>query len=261
MIFDPLVALAGSLTGLMVGMTGVGGGALMTPLLLLFFGVAPLSAVGTDLWFAAVTKTVASGIHSRHKLIDWQVARRLWLGSLPFSALAIVLLQRYAAHHEVAGMVKSIVAVAVIVTALGMLFQRQLQALGSVSQRYDKASFTRLQTPLTVAAGATLGVLVSLTSIGSGALGVVFLVYLYPVRLSPPRLVATDIVHAIPLAAFAGMGHLVIGNVDFGLLVNLLVGSVPAVIVGALLSTRLPHRLLRLALVAVLLIVGTRVLV
>src|SRR5262249_22783966 len=104
MIFDPLVALAGALTGLMVGMTGVGGGALMTPLLLLFFGVAPLSAVGTDLWFAAITKTVASRIHSRHKLIDWQVARRLWLGSLPASALAIVLLQRYATHHHVADM-------------------------------------------------------------------------------------------------------------------------------------------------------------
>jgi uncharacterized membrane protein YfcA len=118
----------------------------------------------------------------------------------------------------------------------------------------------RLQAPLTVATGAVLGVLVSLTSIGSGALGVVFLIYLYPVRLTPPRLVATDIVHAIPLALFAGMGHLLIGNVNFGLLVDMLVGSVPAVIVGALLSARLPHRLLRLTLVALLLIVGTRVL-
>jgi uncharacterized membrane protein YfcA len=232
----------------------------MTPLLLLFFGIAPLSAVGTDLWFAAVTKTVASGIHSRHKLIDWQVARRLWLGSLSSSALAIVLLQRYAAQHDVAGAVKSTVAVAVIVTALGMLFQRQLQALGSVSRRHDRASFTRLQAPLTVAAGAVLGVLVSLTSIGSGALGVVFLVYLYPARLTPPRLVATDIVHAIPLALFAGLGHLLIGNVDFRLLANMLVGSAPAVIVGALLSARLSHRLLRLTLVALLLIVGTRIL-
>jgi hypothetical protein len=260
MTFDPLVALAGALTGLMVGMTGVGGGSLMTPMLLLFFGVAPLSAVGTDLWFAAVTKTVASGVHSRHKLIDWQVARRLWLGSLTSSALAIVLLQHYAAQHGVAEVMKTTVAVAVIVTAIGMLFQRHLQAFGSVSQRYDKESFVRLQAPLTVAAGAVLGVLVSLTSIGSGALGVVMLIYLYPVRLTPPRLVATDIVHAIPLALFAGLGHLLIGNVDFGLLANMLLGSVPAVIVGALLSARLPHRLLRLALVTLLLIVGTRIL-
>src|SRR5262245_23646111 len=117
MTFDPLVALAGALTGFMVGMTGGGGGSVMPPLLLLF-GVAPLSAVGTDLWFAAVTKTVASGIHSRHNLIDWQVARRLWLGSLPSSALAIVLLQRYAAQHDLAGVVRTTVAVAVIVTAI-----------------------------------------------------------------------------------------------------------------------------------------------
>jgi uncharacterized protein len=259
MTFDPLVALAGALTGLMVGLTGVGGGSLMTPLLLLFFGVAPLAAVGTDLWFAGVTKTVASVIHSRHNLIDWQVARRLWLGSLTSSALAIVLLQRYAAHHELAGVVKYTVAVAVLVTAIGMLFQGPLQALSRLSRRYDKGNLTRLQAPLTVATGAVLGVLVSLTSIGSGALGVVFLACLYPARLTPPRLVATDIVHAIPLALFAGMGHLLIGNVNFGLLVNMLVGSVPAVIVGALLSARLPHRLLRIALVALLLIVGTRV--
>ena len=259
MTFDPLVALVAALTGLMVGMTGVGGGSLMTPLLLLFFGVAPLAAVGTDLWFAAVTKTVASVIHSRHNLIDWQVARRLWLGSLTSSALAIVLLQRYAAHHELAGVVKYTVAVAVFVTAIGMLFQRPLQALGRLSRRYDRGNFMRVQAPLTVATGAVLGVLVSLTSIGSGALGVVFLVYLYPVRLTPPRLVATDIVHAIPLALFAGLGHLLLGNVDFDLLANMLIGSVPAVIAGALLSTRLPHRLLRLALVALLLIVGTRV--
>jgi uncharacterized membrane protein YfcA len=227
MTFDPLVVLAGALTGLMVGMTGVGGGSLMTPLLLLFFGIAPLAAVGTDLWFAAVTKTVASVIHSRHNLIDWQVARRLWLGSLTSSALAIVLMQRYAVQHELAGVVKSMVAVAVIVTAIGMLFQGPLQALGRLSRRYDRGHFMRLQAPLTVATGAVLGVLVSLTSIGSGALGVVFLIYLYPVRLTPPRLVATDIVHAIPLALFAGMGHLLIGNVNFGLLANMLVGSVP----------------------------------
>jgi uncharacterized membrane protein YfcA len=232
----------------------------MTPMLLLFFGIAPLSAVGTDLWFAAITKTVASTIHSRHKLIDWQVARRLWLGSLPSSALAIALVQRYAAEHDLAAVVKSTVAVAVMVTALGILFQRQLQALSAATPRNKRGRAVRLQAPLTVAAGALLGLLVSLTSIGSGALGVVFLVNLYPVRLTPPRLVATDIVHASPLALFAGIGHLLIGNVDFTLLASMLVGSVPAVIVGALLSARLPHRLLRLGLVALLLIVGTRVL-
>lgn len=260
MTIDPLVALAGALTGLLVGLTGVGGGSLMTPLLMLLFGVAPLSAVGTDLLFAAVTKTVASGVHSRHNLIDWQVARRLWLGSLTASLLVIVLLHRYGPNRELAGLIKATVGVVVIVTAVGMLVQGRLHRLGRTSRVAHSAAFKRLQRPLTVAAGALLGTLVSLTSIGAGALGVVLLVYLYPLRLTPPRLIATDIVHAVPLALFAGIGHLVIGNVDYNLLLNMLIGSVPAVIAGAVLSARLPHRLLRFGLVALLLIVGGRIL-
>jgi uncharacterized membrane protein YfcA len=253
-----MVALAGAITGLLVGMTGVGGGSLMTPLLVLVFGVAPLSAVGTDLWFAAITKLAATGIHSRHGLIDWQVARRLWLGSLSASALAIVLIGRLSDRPEMASVVKITVACAVIVTAVGLLFQRRLHSLGRKPGLRIDSTAIRLQAPLTVLAGAVLGALVSLTSIGAGALGVVFLVYLYPLRLTPPRLIATDIVHAIPLAIFAGVGHLIIGNVDFALMTNMLLGSIPAVLVGATLSSRLPHQALRVSLVVLLLLVGTK---
>ena len=253
---DLMLVVAGALTGLIVGLTGVGGGALMTPLLLLFFGVAPLAAVGTDLWFAAITKLFATRVHHGHGLIDWGVAKRLWWGSLPASAATLLGMIFFPVQTSAIGFMKMAIAVAVILTALGMIFQKPLQALGRRYRTTDAAHFKALQGPMTVACGAVLGVLVTLTSVGAGALGAVFLVYLYPLRLTPPRLIATDIVHAIPLAMFAGTGHLLMGNVNFGLLGNLLVGSIPAVILGAMLSARLPHALLRGALAIVLLLIG-----
>lgn len=249
---------AGALTGLLVGLTGVGGGALMTPLLLLAFGVAPLAAVGTDLWFAAITKLFATRIHHRHGLIDWQVVKRLWLGSMTASALTLGWMKLHPVDETAVTLLKAAIAAAVLVTALGMLLQKPLHALGRKLRTTDGEHFKAAQGPLTVLAGAVLGVLVTLTSVGAGALGAVFLAYLYPLRLTPPRLVATDIVHAIPLAMFAGLGHLLIGNVDVGLLGNLLLGSIPAVMIGAMLSARLPHALLRGALAVVLLLIGVK---
>jgi hypothetical protein len=250
--------LAGALTGLIVGLTGVGGGALMTPLLLLVFGVAPATAVGTDLWFAAATKIAATRIHHGHDLIDWQVARRLWMGSLVFSALTLAFLRW--SPIQVGGFrsLKLAIAGAVLLTAVGLIFQTRLHQWGRRMRMADAARFRSWQAPLTILAGAILGVLVTLTSIGAGALGVVFMAHLYPLRLTPSRLVATDIVHAIPLAIFAGLGHLYVGNVDFALLGNLLCGSVPAVVAGAMLSSRLPQPLLRGFLVIVLSAVGIR---
>lgn len=255
---DPLLVAAGAATGLLVGLTGVGGGALMTPLLLLVFGVAPLAAVGTDLWFAAITKTFATRVHHGHGLIDWSVVRRLWLGSLTASALTVAFMKLYPVDENAVGLLKGAIAVAVVLTALGMLLQKPLHALGRKFRTGNSARFKVLQGPLTVLAGAILGLLVTLTSVGAGALGAVFLSYLYPLRLTPPRLIATDIAHAIPLAVFAGAGHLLIGNVDFGLLGNLLAGSVPAVIAGAMLSSRLPHALLRMLLAVVLMAIGVK---
>ena len=251
-----MLVVAGATTGFLVGLTGVGGGALMTPLLLLLFGVAPLTAVGTDLWFAAITKLFATRIHHNHGLIDWPVVRRLWLGSLSASVLTLLWMKMHPVDQTAVSLLKTAIAAAVLLTAVGIVFQKQLHALGRKLRTTDAAHFKAWQPGLTVLAGAVLGVLVTLTSVGAGALGAVFLAYLYPLRLTPPRLIATDIVHAIPLAIFAGTGHLLMGNVNFGLLGNLLLGSVPAVIVGAMLSSRLPHAVLRMALAAVLLAVG-----
>ena len=253
---DFMLVCAGALTGLLVGLTGVGGGALMTPLLLLVFGVAPLAAVGTDLWFAAITKLFATRVHHGHGLIDWSVVKRLWLGSLTASAATLIWIKLHPVEESAVVLLKTAIAVAVLLTAVGLVFQRRLHELGRRLRITDSVHFKALQPPLTVAAGAVLGVLVTLTSVGAGALGAVFLAYLYPLRLTPPRLVATDIVHAIPLAIFAGLGHLVIGNVDIRLLGNLLVGSIPAVLIGAMLSARLPHRFLRRLLALVLLAIG-----
>jgi uncharacterized membrane protein YfcA len=255
---EPLLIAAGAATGLLVGLTGVGGGALMTPLLLLVFGVAPLTAVGTDLWFAAITKLFATRVNHGHGLIDWPVVRRLWLGSLTASVATLIFMKLYPVDQTAVALLKAAIAAAVVLTALGMLFQKPLHALGRRLRTADGDHFKALQGPLTVMAGALLGILVTLTSVGAGALGAVFLSYLYPLRLTPPRLIATDIAHAIPLAMFAGAGHLLIGNVDFGLLGNLLLGSIPAVILGAMLSARLPHALLRGTLAAVLLAIGVK---
>lgn len=257
---DPTLIAAGAMTGLLVGLTGVGGGAIMTPLLVLGFGIPPLTAVGTDLWFAAMTKLVATRIHQKYGLIDWQVVRRLWLGSIPGAALTLMWMKIHPVDAGAVTLLKVAIASAVMLTALGMAFQKPLHALGRRLRTTNGARFKSVQGPLTIAAGAILGALVTLTSVGAGALGAVFLAYLYPLRLTPPRLIATDVMHAIPLAVFAGSGHLLIGNVDFNLLVNLLAGSIPAVIVGALISVRMSHTLLRAALAFVLLSIGTKLL-
>lgn len=257
---DLALVAAGAGTGLLVGMTGVGGGAVMTPILLLVFGIAPVAAIGTDLWFAAITKIAATRLHHSKGLIDWQVVRRLWSGSLPASALTLAWMAVTPIGEETAEFLKLAIGVAVLVTATAMLFQQKLHEIGRRLRVGDGEHFKAMQAPLTVAAGALLGLLVTLTSIGAGALGVVFLTYLYPLRLTPSRLIATDIVHAIPLAMFAGMGHLLMGNVDFELLGNLLLGSVPAVLLGAWLSSRLPQAMLRSALAAILLVTGAKLL-
>jgi uncharacterized membrane protein YfcA len=214
--------------------------------------------VGTDLWFAATTKLFATRVHHGHGLIDWVVVKRLWLGSLSASAATLVWMKLHPVDASAVSLLKTAIAVAVLITALGMVFQQPLHALGRKLRTSNETDFKSAQAPLTVAAGVVLGVLVTLTSVGAGALGAVFLAYLYPLRLTPPRLIATDIVHAIPLAVFAGVGHLLIGNVNFTLLGNLLVGSIPAVVVGAMLSARLPHSFLRMTLAVVLLSIGAK---
>ncbi len=258
MIHGWLVVLAGAMTGLVVGLTGVGGGALMTPMLLLVFGVAPVTAVGTDLWFAALTKIVAVPMHQGRGAIDWQVVRRLWVGSLPAALITVGLLKSglIGMHHP--AFLKLAIAFAVLLTALGMLLRRAPKAIEPGQSIHGVQNESRSRMTLTILAGVLLGALVTLTSVGAGALGAVFLTFLYPGRFTPSRLVATDLVHAIPLALFAGVGHLLVGNVDGRLLALLLCGSVPSVLIGAKLSHRIPQGVLRWMIAVVLLMVGLK---
>ena len=259
-MIDINYSIAGALTGFVVGLSGVGGGALMTPILLLFFGVAPTTAIATDLWFAVITKIVAARFHGKGGQIDWQIVRRLWTGSLPV-ALGIVLLVSFGAKVQKVSWLTQAIGVVVIITAMGMLLAPRLLALARSKRTDHPSEFKSTQPVLTVIGGAILGLCVALTSVGAGALGTVMLLYLYPLRLTPHRLVATDIAHAIMLAFVAGLGYLFAGLVDGHMLLSLLAGSIPAVIVGSLLAQKTPARILQIALACVLLLVGAKTLI
>jgi len=254
-------ALAGLLVGMVVGLTGVGGGALMTPILVLLFGVAPQTAVGTDLVFASITKVCGTAVHGLARTVDWQVVRRLALGSLPASALTLAWMNLTATARVGNRFLLDAVAVALLITAVGMAFREHLHQLGRRFRLGEPERFKHLQPTLTVVAGVLLGIMVTLTSIGAGALGTVMLIYLYPLRLDPRRLVGTDLAHAIPLALLAGLGHLRLGHVEMGLLVNLLLGSIPGVVLGALASSRAPMGVLRIGIAILLMGIGLRILV
>lgn len=260
MVIDAGYTLAGALTGFLVGLTGVGGGSLMTPILLLVLGVAPTTAVATDLWFASITKIVGAAIHQRAGKVDWQVVRRLWTGSLPVALLVVILISMGDHLSKVSWLAKA-VGVVVLITALGMFFSPMLFKLAK-GQRLEKPEkFKAWQPVLTVLAGAILGLAVALTSVGAGAIGSVMLLFLYPLRMTPHRLVATDLVHAIPLAMVAGIGYLFAGKVNVSMLGNMLLGSIPAIAIGSLLAGKIPARGVQLALATVLVLVGIRTLV
>lgn len=251
-------AVAGFGVGTMVGMTGVGGGALMTPILVLLFGVAPAAAVGTDLWFAAITKMAGGAVHHRRGSVDWGVLKRLCLGSLPTAVLTLAWLHFTGVNQVKQGLILNALGAVLLLTSLAMLFKQRTHAFGQSIRGRAPDAFRRAQPGLTVLAGAILGFLVTLTSVGAGALGAVMLVYLYPVRLTPAKLVGTDIVHAIPLTLVAGTGHLAMGHVDLGLLGGLLLGSIPGVLLGSLLGTKAPEKFLRGAIAVVLALVGLK---
>ena len=259
-MIDTAYALAGALTGFVVGLTGVGGGALMTPILLIFFGVSPITAIATDLWFAAITKLVGARVHHTNGNVDWQVAKRLWLGSLPMALLIVVIVSLGAQVAKVDWLTKAIGFV-VLITAIGLLIAPKLVAYARGRRIGQPERFKAVQPALTVVSGGVLGLCVALTSVGAGALGSVMLLYLYPLRMTPHRLVATDIVHAIPLAVVAGLGYLFAGMVDWWMLASLLVGSIPTVLLGSLLAGRIPGRAVQIALALVLLAAGVKVLV
>jgi uncharacterized membrane protein YfcA len=256
---DWLYPLCGFVVGALVGLTGMGGGSLMTPLLILLFGVHPLTAVGTDLLFAATTKTAGTVIHHKNGYVDWPVVGLLAAGSVPATVLTISILSRAPKQSPTTAAIISIsIGVMLIIAAVAIFFRRRIRDYALASA--DDPSRTRHAGPVTVVFGAVLGVLVSLCSVGAGALGVAVLYFLYP-RLPPIRVVASDLAHAVPLTLVAGLGHWLIGSVEWYIVGTLLLGSLPGISIGCYLATRISDRFLLPVLASMLVLIGLRLLV
>jgi uncharacterized membrane protein YfcA len=255
-MIDPLYSLSGFAVGLLVGMTGVGGGALMTPLLILGFGVAPATAVGTDLLYAAATKCGGSLVHGFAHSIDWRVVRRLATGSVPATILTLAALSLFNLDGEAArALITYALSLALFLTAFVLVFGQALVA----AYRAHVAEVAPERTAVaTVIVGALLGVLVSISSVGAGAIGVVVLMLLYP-QMPVARIVGSDIVHAVPLTLIAGIGYWMIGAVDWHIIGSLLAGSLPGIFIGSYFAIRIPERAVRVVLAVVLFAVATRI--
>ena len=250
-----LYSASGFAIGLLVGMTGVGGGSLMTPLLVLLFGFHPATAVGTDLLYAGLTKSGGTLIHGLNRTIDWRITRRLASGSLPGAALTILALSHIGRNSpNAAATINTVLGLALILTAVILVARRWL--LDRLAARTDK--LTDRQTHwMTIGLGAFLGVMVTMTSVGAGAIGVTVLLVLYP-RLPTVRIVGSDIAHAVPLTLLAGAGHWYMGSVDWSLLASLLIGSLPGIAIGSQIAARIPDRVLRPVLAGTLAVVGAK---
>jgi uncharacterized protein len=254
-MIDPLYVVSGFAVGLLVGMTGVGGGSLMTPLLILLFGIHPATAVGTDLLFAASTKTVGTACHAAARTVDWPLVALLAIGSVPATAITIVALSQFnlesaAAQHTIT----VILGAVLIVTAVFLLLGRGLR--DRYAGRLEALDPGKIRL-LTIILGVVMGVLVTITSVGAGAIGVTALLLLHP-KMPAGRVVGSDIAHAVPLTLLAGAGHWYLGSIDWQLLVTLLIGSVPGIIAGSYLATLAREAVVRFALASVLVVVAVK---
>jgi len=257
---DFAIIFAGFAVGLIVGLTGVGGGSLMTPILIFFFGVKPYMAVGTDLLFAAFTKLGGTVSLSRQRLVPWGVVAQLSAGSLPAALITLAVLHQLGpASERVQGLMTHTLGVALLLTAAAMLFKLVRGKQLPLQLAEDEiAQASRARHPWLVALfGAAIGALVTLTSVGAGAIGVSVLLLLFPL-LPLPRIVAADIAYAVPLTLVAGLGHASLGSVDWPLLVKLLAGSLPGIWLGTRLMRHTPERLVRSLLSLLLAYAGTK---
>ena len=244
-MIDSLQVGSGFVVGFLVGMTGVGGGSLMTPLLILLFGVHPATAVGTDLLYAASTKTVGTAVHATARTVDWPLVRLLAMGSVPAAIVTLVALSQFDLHSASAQHIITLTLGAVLIVTAALLvlgrnirdrYADRLQALDPFKARL-----------LTVSLGLVTGVLVTVTSVGAGAIGVTVLLLLHP-KTPVGRIVGSDIAHAVPLTLLAGAGHWYLGSIDWGLLSTLLIGSLPGIVVGSYLATRARDGVVRVML-------------
>jgi uncharacterized membrane protein YfcA len=242
--------VSGFAVGLLVGLTGVGGGSLMTPLLTLLFGINPAVAVGTDLAFASVTKTAGTFAHRFSGTVRWDVVKRLCIGALPAAVLATLALKHFGAlDQQINQVIRYSIAGSVLLTVIALLFRSRMQAW--VNAHPERQLHGTSLAAATVAAGAVLGALVTISSIGAGAVGATLLVLLYP-RLSPAEIAGTDIAYAVPLTAIAAFGHWWLGSINWELLAMLLLGSVPGITIGSLAARAVPEKILRALLATTL---------
>lgn len=231
----------------------------MAPILLFGFGVDLPTVVATDLLFATITKLVATGFHSKNNFVDWQVTKRLWLGSIP-ATLMVIALAYFGVLFSNPEWITTVLGILILLSGISLLVDQKVQILQRSRRILKPENFKRHQASATTVSGFILGALVSSTSIGAGALGAMLLRTLYPLRMEPKKLVATDTVHAVPVSLLAGLGYLMLDNTNLSLLTYLLAGSVPAVILGSKLLNRAPNHLIRLVLSFILVAAAVKLL-
>jgi uncharacterized protein len=240
---NPYVVLGSAIVGLLVGLTGAGGGALMTPMLILLFNVKPSTAISSDLVAAVVMRPVGSAVHMRKGTVNYGLVGWMCLGSVPMAFLGAYLLHLFGGGTAQQTNVETLLGAALLVGTAGMLLRSWLDRRTG-QQRTLRIEALRIRPPITVAIGAVGGLIVGMTSVGSGSLMIVLLLFAYP-ALSAGQLVGTDLTQAVPLTAAAALGALAFGHVQFGVTAALVIGSVPAVLIGSLLSSRAPDKYIR----------------
>ncbi len=260
---DVAFVFAGFFVGLVVGLTGVGGGSLMTPILIFFFGVKPYLAVGTDLLFAAFTKLGGTVRLARARVIDWRIVHNLSAGSIPAALITLFILHHIGpTNPAVQSLMTSTLGAALLLTAAATFYKavRGKALPATLAQGQEARAATPRHWSLPLLLGAVVGTLVTLTSVGAGAIGVSVLLIVYPL-LPLPRIVAADIAYAVPLTLVAGLGHASLGSVDWPLLAKLLAGSLPGIWLGSHLMHRINERVIRSALSVLLAWAGIKLIV
>ncbi|PTU30823.1 sulfite exporter TauE/SafE family protein [Stenotrophobium rhamnosiphilum] len=249
-------SVAGLFVGIAVGATGVGGGSLMTPILIMFYGINPAIAVGTDLLYASTSKSFGVLLHGRNGSLDWRIVRWMALGSVPATLITLVFLHNFPKGPGLDGLIKLTLAIAIIVTATFALFQDQLMRLikrgnqGAVVEPSERKQFQ-----LTVLSGVLIGTLVTISSVGAGVIGMMLLLLIYP-KHAPIRLVGSDLAHAVIITAIAGAGHASLGTVNYALLGYLLLGALPGIWIGSRIGFNLPEKLLKRVIAGFLIFIG-----